>query len=271
MSFDFTRQSPHPTLPRHNTILHLLENRGSMTIAELTEALKVSEQTIRRDLKKLEEMNCLTRFHGGANSLQPPKNQNESLVVNKGIDTREFLCVPEKEAIAQKVADLIPDGSTVFITIGTTVEKIAKVLNERRKDLFVITDSLRVASLIYRPGTNKVLVPSGLISSPNGGISSLQSISDLKHFRPDFTITSLGAIEKDGTMLDFNISEVEAAKVMMKNAKQIVIACDHTKFTATASVTLGDLRDADYLVSDIDPDENLRRVLEEGHVQFIKA
>ncbi len=271
MTNDSSLQAPRITLPRHKEILRLLDNKGSLTISELTSALNVSEQTIRRDLKKLEEMNCITRFHGGANSLEPQKSQTEPTLANKNIDAREYMFVEEKEAIGHKVADIVPDGSTVFITIGTTVEKIAQVLNERRKDLLIITDSIRVAYLIFRPGRNKVLVPSGIISSPNGGISSLQSIGDLKHFRPDFTITSVGAIERDGTMLDFNLSEVEAAKVMMKNSKQTIIACDHTKFTAKASLALGDIRDVDYLISDEEPNEDIKRALTEGSVTFIKA
>ncbi len=268
-----TESSPlqQSNVPRHNEILKLLDLKGHLTVGEMTTTLGVSEQTIRRDLQKLEKMHLLSRFHGGASRLTVQRGPNsQGFVVNKEIEIREVTMIPEKEAIANKVAELVPDGSCVFITIGTTVEKIAAALNQRN-GLFVITNSLRVAAILYRSGRNKVLVPSGIISSNNGGIGGPQTNAELKYFRPDFTITSVGAIAHDGTLLDYNIGEVEAARVMMQNAQNTIIACDHTKFTATASVRLGAIEDADYFVTDIEPDESIRHRLENGGVTLICA
>ncbi|CCJ94813.1 DeoR-type transcriptional regulator YihW [Cronobacter malonaticus 681] len=86
-----------------------------MNIDELAQLLDVSTQTVRRDIRKLSEQGLITRHHGGAG--------RASSVVNTAFEQREISMTGEKIAIAQAIADYVPDGSTLFITIGTTVEQ----------------------------------------------------------------------------------------------------------------------------------------------------
>ena len=105
--------------PRHDQLLMLIAERGYMNIDELANLLDVSTQTVRRDIRKLSEQGLITRHHGGAG--------RASSVVNTAFEQREVSQTEEK-AIAEAVADYIPDGSTIFITIGTTVEHVARAL-----------------------------------------------------------------------------------------------------------------------------------------------
>lgn len=73
--------------------------------------------------------------------------------MNTAFEQRELSLTQEKEAIAEAVADYLPERCTVFITIGTTVEAVARALLNRR-DLRIITNSLRVAQILYK---NKIL------------------------------------------------------------------------------------------------------------------
>lgn len=102
--------------PRHDRLLMLIDERGYMNIDELASLLEVSTQTVRRDIRKLSEQGLITRHHGGAG--------RASSVVNTAFEQREVSWTQEKKAIAEAVADYIPDGSTIFITIGTTVEQV---------------------------------------------------------------------------------------------------------------------------------------------------
>ncbi len=102
--------------PRHDQLLMLIAERGYMNIDELANLLDVSTQTVRQDIRKLSEQGLITRHHGGAG--------RASSVVNTAFEQREVSQTEEK-AIAEAVADYIPDGSTIFITIGTTVEHVA--------------------------------------------------------------------------------------------------------------------------------------------------
>lgn len=260
-----------PVSPRQTELLRFLKEKGHVTISDLTSHLSVSEQTIRRDLKRMEEAGLLSRYHGGATALPEQKADGaRGRLVNKSISEREISMVREKDAMAREVARLIPDGSSVFITIGTTVERVARELTSK-KDLLVITDSLRVAEILYHYDNIRVIIPSGQLSPSNGGIEGPQTIADLGHFRADFFVTSVGAVAPDGTLLDFNLSEVEAAKMMMQNARHSVLVCDHSKYTAAASIELGRLRDMNYFVTDEAPQGELAGELQAGNVKLIVA
>ena len=124
--------------PRHDQLLTLIADRGYMNIDELAQLLDVSTQTVRRDIRKLSEQGLITRHHGGAG--------RASSVVNTAFEQREVSLTEEKRAIAEAIADYIPDGSTIFITIGTTVEHVARALLNHNH-LRIITNSLRVARI----------------------------------------------------------------------------------------------------------------------------
>lgn len=105
--------------PRHDQLVHLIAERGYMNIEELAQLLDVSTQTVRRDIRKLSEQGLITRHHGGAGRV--------SSVMNTAFEQRELSLTAEKRAIAEAVADYLPERCTVFITIGTTVEAVAGI------------------------------------------------------------------------------------------------------------------------------------------------
>ena len=101
------------TLPeRHNYIMELLRQRGSITVASLAEQLKVSEVTIRKDLNMLEERNMLYRAHGSAILINPYIN-------DRHVNEKEKLFAEEKRAIGAFAAELISPNDTILIASGT--------------------------------------------------------------------------------------------------------------------------------------------------------
>lgn len=256
--------------PRQERLLALVNENGSMSIGELATIFNVSEQTIRRDIIKLEKMELLSRYHGGVIRNSQLGELLSGPIVNKNFEERELSYVDEKEKIAKAVADLIPDGSTVFITIGTTVEKIAKELSFKNS-LRVITDSIRVANILYKNTNIEVMVPAGTLRASNGGIEGPNAAISLASFRADFTISSVGAIDEDGSLLDFNLSEVTVTKTMMANSKKTIIACDHSKFDALASVCVDHIKNIDYLVTDITPNRDLLEIINKSNCQLVLA
>lgn len=252
------------TVPRHQLILKKIHECGNIAITDLASELKVSMQTIRRDVRELEKMEQLSRYHGGVTCV--PKDLDN----RHDIFSDQVNLFNEKTAIADTVANIIPDDSTVFISIGTTVEMIASALACKVR-MRVITDSLRVAALLYSNPNIEVMIPSGTLCASNGGIEGPNTIKSISEFRTDYTITSVGAIDDDGTLLDNNLAEVTAVKAMMANTKKIIVACDHTKFNSVASVRIGNITQCDYLVTDEQPSFELLQVLDNSKTQLIIA
>lgn len=246
--------------PRYDQLLALIAANGYMRIDELASLLDVSTQTIRRDIRKLSDDGILSRYHGGAGQA--------SSVINRDLEKREVSQTDEKQRIARVVAERIPDGSTVFLSAGTTIEAVAKALDVRH-DLRVITTCLRVANLLYTRRDFDVMVPGGSLRHQNSGIVGPAAKDFLRGFRADFLVMSLGAVDPDGTLLEFDFNEVAVMKVMMANSRQIFVAADHTKFQSTASVALGNTSEIDVLFTDQAPPMSLASLLEQQTVEVV--
>ena len=248
--------------PRYDRLLALIGARGHMRIDELVAALGVSAQTIRRDIRRLAGDGFLSRYHGGA--AQP------SSAINVALEQREVAHVAEKRAIAAAIAGRIPDRSTLFLSSGTTVEYVARAL-DARSDLRVVTTSLRVASLLYARRDFEVMVPGGRLRPQNAGIVGPSAEEFLRGFRADALLMSVGAVDPDGTLLEYDLGEVAVMRVMMANARQVFLAADHTKFHATASVKLAGLAEVDALFTDAPPPAPLGAQIAQQEVELVVA
>ncbi|WP_114194318.1 DeoR/GlpR family DNA-binding transcription regulator [Edaphovirga cremea] len=244
--------------PRHDHLITLIADRGYMNIDELAQILDVSTQTVRRDIRKLSDLGLVSRHHGGAG--------RASSVMNTSFEQREISYTEEKMAIARDVVESIPDGCTLFVTIGTTVEHIARAL-ESRKNLRVITNSLRVAHILYKHTGFEVMVPGGIIRPHNGGIIGPSAVSFVEGFRADYMITSMGAIEGDGSILEFDVNEAAVAKAMIAHSRYLLLAADHTKFRASAAVEIGNVKQASTLFTDDTPPAQLASYLKQNQVE----
>ncbi len=246
--------------PRYDRLIALIGARGHMRIDELAALVGVSTQTIRRDIRRLSDDGLLSRYHGGAGQA--------SSAINADLKKREVAQVREKRAIADAVVARVPDRSTIFLASGTTVEYVAKALDVRN-ELRIITTSLRAASLVYARPDFDVLVPGGTLRSQNSGIVGPTAEEFLRGFRADCMVMSLGAMDPDGTMLEFDVNEVAVMRIMMANAKQVFVAADHTKLRASASVKLANTSEIDALFTDEAPPTVLAALLAQQQVELV--
>jgi len=248
--------------PRYDRLLAMIGARGHMRIDELASLLGVSPQTIRRDIRKLAGEGFLSRYHGGA--AQP------SSVINVALEQRQATHVAAKQAIAAAIAARIADRSTVFLASGTTVEYVARAL-DARNDLRVVTTSLRVASLLYARRDFEVMVPGGRLRPQNAGIVGPLAEEFLRGFRADTLVMSAGAVDPDGTLLEYDVNEVAVMRIMMVNAKQVFLAADHTKFHASVSVKLAGTAEIDAVFTDAPPPAPLAALLAQQQVELVVA
>lgn len=175
---------------------------------------------------------------------------------------------PRKKAIAEAVADYIPDGSTIFITIGTTVEHVARALLNHNH-LRIITNSLRVAHILYHNPRFEVMVPGGTLRSHNSGIIGPSAASFVADFRADYLVTSVGAIESDGALMEFDVNEANVVKTMMAHARNILLVADHTKYHASAAVEIGNVAQVTALFTDELPPAALKSRLQDSQIEII--
>ena len=200
---------------RHQAILYAVMRQGYVSIESLAEELGVSSQTIRRDISELDRTGMLERRPGGASC--------RTTILNSTYDARQVEDFKDKERIARTIAEYIPDNSSIFLTLGTTVEVIAYALLER-SGLMVITNNVVAALTLNKKTDFEVVLASGYMRKSSNGLVGESTIEFVNGFQCDYVITSTGGIsEADGHLLDYHTADVSVAQCMMQ-CKQSV-AC----------------------------------------------
>ena len=250
------RISQESLSPRHLEIIELAKRNGFLATEELSRTLKVTVQTIRRDINELCEKGYLRRYHGGAGLASSTENVDYSM--------RQVLNHDAKIEIARMAAEFIPDNASLFINIGTTTEEVAKALSGHRK-LRVITNNLNVATLLCGNHDFEVIVAGGVVREDRGVIGE-STIDFVKQFKVDYGVIGISGIDTDGTLLDFDYSEVRVAQAIMENARRVLLVADHTKFGSTPMVRLGHISEVDVLFTDRMPPKAIQEALDKGNV-----
>ncbi|MEO3428612.1 DeoR/GlpR family DNA-binding transcription regulator [Pelagibius sp. CAU 1746] len=247
---------------RHARILNLLESRGFVSIGSLAKSFAVSEQTVRRDLNDLERRGLVTRYHGGAGL--PP------VAGDVDYDKRKRHHAQEKRRIAALVASQIPEGATIFIDIGTTMEAVAEALLQHRR-LTVVTNHLTVAMTLNRKRDFQVILAGGVLKHNDQATTGEATREFLEKFRVGYGIFGIGGISEDGDLMDYDFRDIGVSSTAMKISRKRLVALDHSKFDSDAMVRVAHLRDIDTVFTDEVPPRRLSRMLSDNNVALFTA
>ncbi|OOF70833.1 DeoR/GlpR family transcriptional regulator [Rodentibacter caecimuris] len=236
---------------RHQKILELVKQQGYLSTEELVNLFNVSPQTIRRDLNELAELDLIRRHHGGA--ALPSSAENSDYVERKQFFSKQ------KNLIAQAVAQMIPNGASLFIDIGTTPEAVAYALLNHQK-LRIVTNNLNAAHLLRQNESFSITMAGGSLRN-DGGIIGEATCSFISQFRLDFGILGISAIDFEGSLLDYDYHEVQVKRTIIESSRQTLLVADHSKFGRKAMVRLGELNNVDYFFTDLNVPEPIRQYL----------
>ena len=249
-------ESSHQANPgqhrRQEEILALLRAQGFVSIEKLAKAFNVSEQTARRDIKHLEQRGLAVRYHGGAGLPSAPSVMD--------YDGRKDRLPAEKRVIGELVAAHVPEGATVFIDIGTTMEAVAQGLLGHQR-LTVITNHLTVASMLSRRSAFQIILAGGLLRHNDHATTGEATREFLERFRVGYGIFGIGSIDTDGELLDYDYRDIGVSKTAMEISREKFIAADHTKFGSDAAIRVGHASEFDKIFTDRPPPEAQARTL----------
>ena len=247
---------------RREQIVRLVERRGYMSIDRLADHFAVTPQTIRRDINELCQRKLLVRQHGGASL--------PSSVVNTAYVTRHIEHAAEKERIACTLVEYLPDRASLFLSLGTTMEAVAEALPSR-EGMKVVTNNVQAARRLAAASDFEIILTGGVVQHWNGGLSGPRALATIADFRCDFAILGIGAIEPDGTLLDFHDGEVAVMKAMIANARRVLVAADRSKFDRTATVRVCGFRDLAALFTDAPPPPGVLDMAQSEGVEIVVA
>lgn len=239
---------------RRERIMTLVMERGAMSVGALAETLNVSMQTIRRDIDELCEGEGLRRLHG--------RVELASERLNTPFDQRTGTNLAGKQAVGEAAANLIPDGSTLFISIGSTPLAVARALRGR-KGLTVITNNLSAAMALSEEISNRIILPGGELRLPDRDILGDEVLSLFGRYRAEFGIFGTAGVAADGSLLEFHSAEVRASERIRENSRTSILVIDHSKFGRLAPALGANIAGIDQVVLDRRPGAEYGRLLDE--------
>lgn len=241
MSASLTARSNH----RQSEILELLERAGgSMRINAIAQALQVTEETVRRNIKTLANSGHLEKMHGGVRLVDHDAEAS--------FNQRYGENAAAKKRIASHVAGMIPDDASLFLDIGSTTAHIADALRQHRR-LLVVTNSVYVAYRLATRNDNRVFMVGGELRSHDGGAFGTDAMAFASNFQTEFAVLSAAGISAANGFTLYDLEEARFSRAIMARASTCIIAADASKFRRDAPVIIGDPAQVDYLVSDAAP------------------
>ena len=249
--------------PRHTHLLDVVRAHGPQTIEALAERFGVTLQTVRRDVQRLAEAGLLSRFHGG---VRLPGSTTENIAYRQ----RQAMESEAKARIARAIAQRVPNGCSLILNIGTTIEAVAHELLHHR-GLRVITNNLHVAALLSTNPDCEVIVAGGQVRGADQGIVGEATVDFMRQFKVDIGLIGISAIEADGTLRDFDYREVKVARTIIEQSREVWLAADRSKFNRPAMVELARLDDVDVLFTDEAPPSPFDALLAQGDVECVVA
>jgi DeoR/GlpR family transcriptional regulator of sugar metabolism len=229
---------------RKSKIVDYVDENIRASVPELATIFSVTEATIRRDLIELEQNNKLVRTHGGAKTIR-----EKAIWQTTTLNTRLAKCHKEKVAIAKYVSTLVKDGESIFIDGGSTTLLIAKELVNHKR-LMVVTNSPMIALSIAGINDNKVIITGGELEAATDSLLGTSCEECIKQYRTDKAIIGTsGVIIHEGFFAAIP-QEAVVKRLMIANAKNVIVATDSTKFGTTAFNFVCDIKKADLIVTD---------------------
>ncbi len=226
---------------RHLEILAIARRDGKVTVDFLAEHMGVTLQTIRRDLSELADAGKLERVHGGA--VLP------SGTINIAYEERRRLNAEGKTAMAKACAEMIPEDCAIFLNIGTSTEAVATELLHHR-NLLVVTNNMNVANILTRNPNCEVIVTGGSLRQSDGGLTGEISTAAIRQFKFDIGVIGCSAIDPDGDILDFDLSEVGVSQTILRHSRRRMLIADQSKFKRKAPARIGSLAEIDDILTD---------------------
>ena len=246
---------------RHQFILQILQENGRVEIPELSNLMKVSGVTIRKDLKQLEERNLLYRTKGGGSLENPYANE-------RPINEKEFINVEQKRKIAKAALPFTLQTDSIIIGSGTTVYELSRCLYPP-KHLVVITPALKVALELHNRPNVEVLQLGGLIHSSSASAAGSLAERILDDISCDILFLGVDGIDLEFGLSITNITEATLNQKMIRLSQKVIILADSSKFGRRGLGRICDIDQIQCIITDAGVPEAEVKLLEERGIKVI--
>src|SRR5690606_25796260 len=217
---------------RYEKIVQLVNERGSIRVSELSELCEVTEETIRRDLDRLEQAGRLKRSHGGAVSV---KDAQQEVPYSE----REVTRSQEKRRIAEQAIKLIEPNDRILLDASTTAWYMAKIMPDL--PITVLTNSVKVVTELSMKEKIEVISLGGRLSPRSLSFVGPIAEKALESFHVNKLFFSSKGIHLERGISESGELQARLKQQMLGAADQAILLADSSKFGVQAFTHVADL------------------------------
>lgn len=248
-------------IERRNDILEKLQSEKRVVVSELSQRYGVSEETIRRDLEKMEKDGLVIKSYGGA-------VLNEHSIFDLPFNIRKNQMIVEKQKIAMEVDELVRDGEAIMLDASSTAVYIARGLRKKEK-LTVITYSVEIIIELFDLPEWNVISTGGKLLERSFALVGPRTNQMISSYHVDKAFISCKGLTMENGLTDSDEQDADCKRAMIKNAKEIILVLDSSKFGKTAFTRITGLDNINKVVTDKKPSQQWLKEFERLGIECI--
>lgn len=226
---------------RRRDILIRLERVGGVRVASLAKTLQVTEETIRRDLERLDADGRLLRTHGGAVPIRDSRR-------NPSFDTRRVTKLEEKAAIARCAVKWIVEGDVIGLDVSSTTHELAQIIPDI--PLTVVTNSIPVVLALMSHANVRLVSTGGDFDDQAWSFTGALAEQALSRFNINKLFLSSKGVDLARGLSDATDNQARVKRAMMDIAEETHLLADHSKFGVRSVVFFAELSEIDLVITD---------------------
>lgn len=244
-------------IKRYAQLVDIVNKYKRIEVSKLSEMLGVSQVTIRKDLKKLEEKGLLIREHGFA-------------IMSSSDDIRSRLThnYDIKFKIAKKAAETVKDGETIMIESGSSCALLAEEIAKKKSNVTIITNSFFIADYIKKLNVKVVLLGGDYQEESQVTVGPLTRMC-AGNFHVNKLFVGTDGYDRVTGFTGKDLQRTETVKAMAENADNIIILTDSSKFLGRGVVSQFEPSEISMLVTDKEIPQDILKDLKDNNVDVV--
>jgi DeoR family L-fucose operon activator len=226
---------------RYEKIVELVNDKGSIRVSELSELCQVTEETIRRDLDRLEEAGRLRRSHGGAVSVKDHQTETPYF-------EREVTHAEEKKRIAQEAVKLIQPYERILLDASSSAWYMASYLPDI--PLTVLTNSIKVATELSSKEKVEVISTGGILAQRSLSFVGPLAERSLDAYHVDKAFISCKGVHLQRGISESNELQARIKQKMIGMSDLVYLLADSSKFGVQAFTQVSELNNIHSIITD---------------------
>ncbi len=247
---------------RTELILQQLQLQSTVRVGELSQMLQVSVDTIRRDLKAMEQDGLIKCVRGGACL---PESRASFL----NFTGREIVHSDLKREASRKALNYIKEGDVVALNSGTTNTILSQELLGLEKKITVVTNNQAAISILMQSPLIQLIAVGGEVDPLERSTCGTVCEQEFRQYHPDIAFLSINAVSYNDGFTDFRFHEIGIIQLLAETARQVLAVMDSSKIGKCSKKKVLSRTQVDAVVTDDHISDSIREKYREKGITIL--